>query len=107
MRAKTSVLLAAALALAPAIGGCGGGRVRLEMGGLNEGHVSAVAENAAEMQCELRRGLLRVALRCPGIAHPEERVDMVVYANGRVECVARRDHEDDCPLVAEALVAPR
>jgi hypothetical protein len=84
-------------------GGCGR-RARLEMGGLSEGDVPSMAENAAGMGCELRRGLLRVALRCPGIVYPESSVDMVIYMNGRVECVAPRDQEDDCPVVAEALL---
>ena len=81
-----------------------GGRVRLEMGGLTEAAVEPMARNAAAMQCQLRRGIGRVALRCPGVAYPDQTVDMVVYNTGRVECVARRDREDDCPLVAEALL---
>lgn len=84
-------------------GGCAP-RMRLEMGGLTDGNVPAMAENAAAMGCDLRRGLLRFALRCPGIVYPESTVDMVVYLNGRVECVAPRDQEDDCPVVAEALL---
>ena len=84
-------------------GGCAQ-RVRLEMGGLSDGSVPAMAENAAGMGCDLRRGFLRYALRCPGIVYPESTVDMVIYMNGRVECVAPRDQEDDCPVVAEALL---
>ena len=97
-RVALGVLMAFAL-----LAGCGG-RVRLEMGGLTADSVEPMAVNAAAMQCQLRRGLGRVALRCPGIAHPESQVDMVIWANGRVECIARRDREDDCPVVAEALL---
>lgn len=84
-------------------GGCAP-RARLEMGGLSADNVPAMAENAAAMGCDLRRGLGRVALRCPGIVYSESTVDMVIYPNGRVECVAPRDQEDDCPVVAEALL---
>lgn len=83
--------------------GCGG-RVRLEMGGLGQEHVEPIARNSVAMQCQLRRGLGRIALRCPGIAHPDATVDMVIWGNGRVECIARRDYEDDCPVVVEALL---
>lgn len=102
-----ALFVIAALLASATITGCGGRTVRLEMGGLTESHVPTMAENAANMQCELRRGMLRIALRCPGIAHPEQTVDMVIWGNGRVECIARRDQEDDCPIVAEALLTPR
>jgi hypothetical protein len=103
---RTIALLGAALVVL-GIAGCGGGRVRLEMGGLTEAHVPTMAENAVRMQCEPRRGLGRIALRCPGIVYPEETVDMVIWNSGRVECIARRDHEDDCPVIAEALLTAR
>lgn len=104
MRFMQGVLVASLATLAAITAGCGG-RARLEMGGLTEANVEPMAVNAAVMNCELRRGFLKIALRCPGIVYPESTVDMVIYANGRVECIAPRDQEDDCPVVAEALLS--
>lgn len=101
---RTVAVFGAALLVSLCTAGCGGGRARLEMGGLTQEAVPVMAANAAAMRCELRRGLLRVALRCPGVVYPQSTVDMVIYADGRVECVAPRDQEDDCPVVAEALL---
>lgn len=101
MRIFRTVLLAACFA--SIAGGCAA-RARLEMGGLTREHIPAMAENFTELGCDFRRGLGRYALSCPGIVYPESTVHLVIYLNGRVECIAPRDQEDDCPVIAEALL---
>lgn len=92
-----------ALALLP---GCGGG-VRVPMGQVpfTSGMGTLIGTNARQMGCQGRPRRGRFQLRCPGIQFPDHRPYMVVYDDGRIECVADEGFESDCQNVYQRLIA--
>lgn len=103
---KRLVLVSMAVLALELLPGCGGG-VRVPMGQVpSTGDMGTlIGTNARAMGCQGRPRRGRFQIRCPGIQFPEHRPYMVVYDDGRIECVADEGFESDCQNVYQRLIA--